>query len=184
MSAASTAERTAAQHTGTTIVIGLGNPILGDDGAGWLVADAVEATLGGTGGARGGGAGVGGGARPDVVVERLAVGGLTLMEHLVGFRRAILVDAVVTGSDPPGTVRRLPLEALPGGEAGHVDSSHDATLRLALEAGRALGASLPDKLEIVTIEAATVLEVGEVLTPAVAVAIPVAADLVLRLLAG
>ena len=166
MSAASTAERTAAQRTGTTIVIGLGNPILGDDRAGWLVADAVEAA----------------GQRRGVVVERLAVGGLTLMEHLIGFERAILVDAVVTGSDPPGTVRRLALDALPGGEAGHVDSSHDATLRMALEAGRALGASVPDALEIVTIEAATVLEISEELTPEVALAVPVAADVVLRLL--
>jgi hydrogenase maturation protease len=165
MSGASTADR-----TGATIVVGLGNPILGDDGAGWLVADAVEVALGGS--------------RPDVTVERLAVGGLTLMEHLVGFRRAILVDAVVIGADPPGTVRRLPLEALPDGEAGHLDSAHDATLRAALDAGRALGAPMPEDLEIVTIEAARVLEVGETPTPEVARAVPIAADIVLRLLAG
>ena len=177
MSGASTAER-----TGTTIVVGLGNPILGDDGAGWLVADAVEAALAGAGGTE-----QGAGLEPVgrvVVVERLAVGGLTLMEHLIGFRRAILVDAVVTGADPPGTIRRLPLEALPTGEAGHLDSAHDATLRTALDAGRALGADMPIDLEIVTIEAATVLEIGETLTPAVAAAVPRATDLVLRLLAG
>lgn len=177
MSGASTAERapTGALHAtpeaaNRTIVVGLGNPILRDDGAGWLVADAVEAALTGRDEA--------------VVVERLAAGGLTLMEHLVGFRRAILVDAVVTGADPPGTVRRLSLDALPGREAGHLDSAHDATLAAALEAGRALGAVVPDSIDIVTIEAVRVLDVGEALTPDVEDAVQVAADLVLGLLAG
>jgi len=177
MSAASTAD-----PPGTAIVIGLGNPILGDDGAGWLVADVVEAALAGEG-RRGAEPGDGHGMGRSIAVERLAVGGLTLMEHLVGYRHAVLVDAVITGVDPPGTVRERPLDALPRGEAGHADSSHDATLREALDAGRALGASLPQRLEIVTIEAASVLEVGETLTPAVVRAIPVAADLVLSLLA-
>ena len=82
MSGASTAEG--------PIVVGVGNPLLGDDGAGWLVADAVEAALGD------------GVTRDRIAVERLAVGGLTLMEHLIGHRRAVLVDALVTGVDPPG----------------------------------------------------------------------------------
>lgn len=53
---------------------------------------------------------------------------------------------------------------------------------MALDAGRALGASMPDEVEIVTIEAATVLEIGETLTPSVALAVPIATDLVLDLL--
>ena len=163
MSAASTADGR------STIVVGLGNPILGDDAAGWLVADEVEARL-----ATGGNSGV--------VVERLAVGGLTLMEHLVGRSRAIIVDAVVIGSDPAGTVRLRRLDAFPGREAGHVDSAHDATLVTALEAGRLLGADLPDDVDVVTIEAVRVLELGTTPTPAVARAIPVAAAVVLDLL--
>ena len=182
MSDDSTAER-----PGATIVVGLGNPILGDDGAGWLVADAVEAALAdaaqATGSAPTAGSAPLAGSASRVTVERLAVGGLTLMEHLIGYRRAILVDAVVTGSSPPGTVRQLPLAALPVGEAGHADSAHDVTLRMALDAGQALGASIPDELAIITIEAATVLEIGETLTPAVARAVPIAAGLVLQLLA-
>jgi hydrogenase maturation protease len=160
MSAASTAE--------ATIVVGVGNPLLGDDGAGWLVADAVETAL--VGDPRG------------IVVERLAVGGLTLMEHLVGFGHAILVDTLVTGAVPPGTVRGMTLDALPGHEAGHVDSAHDVTLAAALDAGRALGAAVPDTVEIITIEAVRVLDVGEDLTPEVAAAVPIARDAVLDLL--
>lgn len=177
MSGASTAD-----PPGTTIIVGLGNPILGDDGAGWLVADVVEAAIAGEG-RRGAGVADGRAFGRSITVVRLAVGGLTLMERLIGHRRAIVIDAVITGTDAPGSVRRRTLEDLPGREAGHADSSHDATLREALDAGRALGAVLPEELEIVTIEAASVLEISETMTPAVARAVPLAADLVLALLA-
>ena len=33
--------KTLYENEGTTLVIGLGNPILGDDGVGWKVAEAV-----------------------------------------------------------------------------------------------------------------------------------------------
>jgi hydrogenase maturation protease len=172
MSAASTADPAVAA-TGQTaaasvIVVGLGNPVLGDDGAGWAVADAVEAALPPGSGVR---------------VERLAVGGLTLMERLIGYRHAIVIDALLTGCEPPGTVRRLTLEDLPAREAGHVDSSHDASLADALAAGRALGAPVPETIDLVTIEAASVLDLRETLTPVVAAAVPRAASSVLALLA-
>lgn len=168
MSAASTAEAPGTQ-TRAVIVVGLGNPILGDDGAGWAVADAVDASLGGA-------------ERHGIRIERLAVGGLTLMEHLLGYRHAIVIDALLTGEAPPGTVRRLRLEDLPGRDASHVDSVHDASLAEALAAAHALGADVPETLDLVTIEAASVLELREELTPDVAAAIPRAAAAVLEIL--
>lgn len=166
MSGASSAEVPAAP---VTLVVGLGNPLLCDDGVGWLVVDAVEAALGAGGG---------------VAFDRLAVGGLSLMERLVGADRAILVDAVVTGEDPAGTVRLLDAGELPAREASHLDSAHDVTLAAALAAGHAMGARLPSELAIVTVEAAAVSEFGEQLTPAVEAAIPVAAGAVVALLRG
>jgi len=38
-----------------------------------------------------------------VEVDRLAVGGLALMERLVGYERAVLIDAVLDGR-PAGTI--------------------------------------------------------------------------------
>jgi hydrogenase maturation protease len=172
---------------GEVIVVGLGNPILGDDAVGWHVADEVEArlTAGTVPGVAGGGPagavpGTPAGAR--VHVERLAVGGLALMERLVGFRSAVLVDAMLTGTVPPGTVRLLSLADIPGGEAGHLDSVHDAPLAEALEAGRALGASLPSEIVIVAIEAAQVTDFTESMSPEVAAAVPRAVDAVLAAL--
>ncbi len=147
--------------TGDVIVVGLGNPILGDDGVGWRVADGVEAWLATRPPAE----------RTGVTVERLAVGGLTLMERLVGHRDAILVDAMLTGDVAPGTVRTLDVSQVPGRAAGHLDAAHDASLADALAAGRALGAALPERITIVAIEAAQVAAFSEEMTPAVAAAV-------------
>lgn len=148
------------------IVIGLGNPVLGDDGVGWRVTERVEGLLAG---------------RPGVAdVDRLAVGGLTLMERLVGYERAVVVDAVHTGRAPVGTVRRLPLETLVDPSAGHTTSAHDVSLATALAAGRALGADLPERVTLVAVEIAPCHEFSETLSPEVAAAVPVAAGLALR----
>ncbi|HYM84931.1 MAG TPA: hydrogenase maturation protease, partial [Candidatus Dormibacteraeota bacterium] len=119
--------------------MGLGNPLLGDDGVGWRVADEVERRLSH------------GEAATDAVVERLCVGGLALMERLVGCAHAIVVDAFVSGSAPAGTVRSASLDDLDTSHASHLDSAHDASLLVALEAGRALGAALPARVDVVAV---------------------------------
>ncbi len=165
MSGASTAER--------VLVLGIGNPILGDDGVGWRVAVAVGERLDVTPA----------GAIP-VEVDCVAVGGLSLMERLVGYDRAILVDAFHGSGDPPGTLRVRTLDEVPGRETSHLDSAHDVPLGVALEAGRRLGAVLPARVDVVSVEAARVDTFGELLTPAVDAAVPGAVRLVERLVAG
>jgi hydrogenase maturation protease len=166
--AAATREPTTGPTTAPVLVIGLGNPILGDDGVGWRVADLVEARLGADAG--------------DVRVERAALGGLALMERLVGARRAILVDAMETGSVPVGTVRCLSLAEVGCREAAHLDSAHDAPLTVAIAAGRALGADLPADVSVVAVEALHVDTFSDDLSPAVAAAVPAAVAAVLHLL--
>ena len=164
MSAASTAER--------VLVLGVGNPILGDDGVGWRVAAAVGERLD---------TAPPGGAR--VEVDCVAVGGLSLMERLLGYDRAILVDAFHGSGDPPGTLRVRRLAEVPGRETSHLDSAHDVSLRVALEAGRALGADLPERVVVVSVEAARVDTFGERLTADVDAAVPGAVRVVERLMA-
>ena len=151
-----------------SLVIGLGNPILGDDGVGWHVAEEVgrliaEASL-------------------PIEVDSLAVGGLSLMERMVGYDRVVVVDAIRTGTKPIGAVTLIPLPDLPDPGAGHLSSGHDATLQTALSAGRALGAELPDdaSISIVAIEAEEVFDFEESLSPPVAAAVPRAVQLVLE----
>jgi hydrogenase maturation protease len=152
----------------------MGNPVLGDDGVGWSVADEVQRRLTAAAAA--------GRAFPGVEVERLGVGGLRLMESLTGYDAAILVDAAEFPGRPGGEVRSCPLEDLVDHAACHLDSAHDASLRTALDLGRKLGASLPARIHAVTIQALHTDEFGEELSPAVAAAVPVAADAVMALL--
>lgn len=147
-----------------TLVVGLGNPILGDDGVGWRVAEQVQA------------------ARPWLEVDCLSLGGLSLMERLIGYQRAIIVDAIQTEHGRAGTVFILPLSALPDRSAGHTTAAHDTSLHTALRLGRQMGAALPDDITIVAVEAERVYDFSEALSPAVAAAVPLAVTAVCALL--
>lgn len=151
-----------------TLVLGLGNPLLGDDGAGWRVVEALRPLAAAWGAA--------------VELDCHAGGGLALMERLVGYDQAIVIDAVHLGCGPVGSVACLPLEALPDPCGGHLASAHEASLPVALALGRQLGAALPRQVVIVGIEALPVFEFSEGLSPAVAEAVPVAARAVARCL--
>jgi hydrogenase maturation protease len=159
-----------------TLIIGLGNPILGDDGVGWVVAEKVQAALSDPQS-----------SIPDaqsVEVDCASLGGLSLMERLTGAERVILVDAIFTGKQPVGTVSRFLLDELPDLSAGHSASAHDTSLRNALQVGRDMQVPLPDdkNVIIVTIEAEAVYDFSQELSPAVAAAVPLALQQVLTLL--
>ncbi len=147
-----------------TLVIGLGNPILSDDGLGPQVAGRVARALDG---------------RPDVLVEEDTYGGIRLMERMVGFRRAIVVDVACTGA-VAGTIFVLSPSDLP---TLHSGSAHDASLPAALAVGRRAGAILPedDAIRLVAVEAEDVWTFSERCTPAVERAIPEAVRRVLAL---
>ncbi len=141
--------------TATTLVVGLGNPILGDDGVGWRVAERVRERF----------------DDPDVAVLCLSLGGLSLVEHLAGYRRAVIVDAMTTGASP-GTLHRFDAVAAADPGAQHTASVHDLSLATALALGRELGLDLPGEIVVVGVEAAPEFEFGEELSEAVARALP------------
>lgn len=156
-----------------TLVIGLGNPILGDDGVGWRVIEALEDRLAVDGGARL--------AAGDVELDRVAVGGLSLMERLVGYDRVVLVDAVL-GSGDDGNLTVDSLADTKCRLASHLDSAHDAPLTEALSAGRTLGAHLPDDITVVGIAVHRVDVFDERLSTSVAGAVGPAVEAILAAL--
>ncbi len=151
-----------------TLVLGLGNPILTDDAVGIRVAEAVAAALG-----------------PErlgnmVTVDTAGLGGLALMEQLLGYERAILIDALAIGNQTPGRLLRLSLADLAGlRPTAHSLSPHDTSLGVALELGRQMGLPLPDEITIYAITVSQVLDFGAEPTPAVAAVIPAATAAVL-----
>jgi len=160
-----------------TILIGLGNPILGDDGIGWRVVQEIEARLRSLSGnlAQGNGG-------LDVEIEYLSLGGLSLMERLMGYQTALIIDAVVTGRHAIGEVIQFSLEDLQATTTSHLASSHDTNLGTAIKMGRSLGISLPSKIMIIGIEARTTFDFSENLSPDIEAAIPSAVGLALDLL--
>jgi hydrogenase maturation protease len=152
-----------------TLVIGLGNPILTDDGVGVKVAYAVEkALIPGKSG--------------DITVTEASVGGLRLMEEMVGYNRAILIDALMkSDGGTPGTIHRMTLDDLQElSPTQHSACAHDTTLVTALEAGKLIGLHLPEDIVIFAIEVEIVSEFNDEPTPAVAEAIPRATAAVLN----
>jgi hydrogenase maturation protease len=102
---------------------------------------------------------------------------MRLMEAMAGHERAIVIDAIA-GGGAAGGIRRLGLGDLP--QTRTADSTHDAGLAVALELGRTAGVQLPEDVEIWAVEAADVETFGERLTPAVARAVPLVVEGVLR----
>jgi len=148
-----------------TLVLGLGNPILGDDGVGWKVAEAVRKALG-----------------DSVEVDFASLGGLSLMERILGYSRVVLIDSMESGQYPIGAVRLLSLADLENPMAGHTASAHDTSLMTALQAAQAVGTDVPGRIDIVAIEAKPSYDFSEELSPEMAAAVPVAAQEVLKLL--
>jgi hydrogenase maturation protease len=166
-----------------TLVIGLGNPILGDDGVGWRVAERVKMSLSEQ--LEGMAISEASSNLPGnflVEVDCLSLGGLSLMERLISYDRAILIDAITTHQKPAGHVACFPLDDLPKQVVGHLSSAHDTTLQTAIEVGRSLGARLPEQIMIVAIESQISYNFSELLSPEVEAAVPQAEKIVLQLL--
>lgn len=147
----------------STIIIGIGNPVLTDDSVGLKVADCLGDRLHG---------------RSGVAVTHLCCGGMNLMEAMAGHDRAIIIDAMTGGGGRPGTVYTFG----PAGlfETRNTWSSHNASLPVALELGAAVGLRLPADVRIWAVEAEDVCTFSEYLTPDVQRAVPLVVEHVVR----
>jgi hydrogenase maturation protease len=114
-------------------------------------------------------------------VDFLALGGISLMERLIGYDQAVLIDAIVTNQHPIGTVYCFDITDLPARDLGHMGSPHDTTLMDALKLGQRMGIQLPDKINIIAVESQNVFDFCEELTPSVEAAIPEAVQLATHL---
>ncbi len=152
-----------------TLIIGLGNPILGDDGVGWVIAQNLKTQFDGD---------------SNLEFEFLSLGGLSLMERLTGYQKVILIDALSSDKHPKGKVVSFPLNDVPDLTSGHTSSAHDTSLRNALILGRSMGIDLPkdEDVLIVAIEAENVYDISEELSPMVAAAVPEAVNLVIDII--
>ena len=147
-----------------SIVLGIGNSILGDDGVGFRVIEALES------------------APPpgDITLTACDVSGLAILDLIVNYDQAVLVDAIQTVGGVPGTVYRLELADF--NTAKHTVSPHDMDFPSALELGRKLHLKIPSRISIVAIEIPDNYTFSHNLSAPVQAAVPQAVKLVRELL--
>jgi hydrogenase maturation protease len=118
----------------------------------------------------------------SVGIECLSVGGLGLMEHLIGYDRAILIDAFITDAEDVGSILIRTLNEIPNYSAFHITSTHDTSLQNAIQLGREMGAKLPREVIVIGIAIQRISEFGEEISPLVAETVLPAAHITLNFL--
>lgn len=141
------------------VIVGLGNDIAADDGVGIAAARHLEHELGNVSGV-------------DVVA--LPWAGFALLDVLRGRRRAAIIDCLVTGEYPPGTIVHIDESDLAG--SVRLNSFHDISYPTVMALGRQMGWEMPDSIAIWGIEAGTADIFCETLSPPVAAAVEEVAD--------
>jgi hydrogenase maturation protease len=104
-----------------------------------------------------------------VAVQEASVGGLELLNIITGFRKVILIDAVMTGRHTVGTLLKMKPDDFEGGSA---TARHQIGLHEALMLGRKLNMDIPETITIYGIEVQDILTFGETCTPEVCASIP------------
>jgi len=116
----------------------------------------------------------------DITVSESNASGLSLLDLLVGYDRAIIIDAIQTEDGDIGEVYRLDVSNL--NAMRHAASPHDVNLATALELGKRLNLALPQQISIIAIEIPSACTFTEECSPEVEKAIPLAARMTLAIL--
>ncbi|MBI5542427.1 MAG: hydrogenase maturation protease [Deltaproteobacteria bacterium] len=149
-----------------TLVLGIGNSLLTDNGVGIEIARQLRERLG---------------DRQDVVVEESSGGGLDVAERLIGFERAVLIDALSLPNGQPGTLHAFALGS--GPTTWNTLGSHDADVPTSLQVFATLGSRIPERVDVVGVEARELKVFCTSLSPEVQRAVPLAVEKVLSILA-
>ncbi|MGA8866992.1 MAG: hydrogenase maturation protease [Candidatus Sulfotelmatobacter sp.] len=149
---------TAETRTITVRVLCLGNELLSDDSLGNIVAEHIRQF-----------------APTDVEVISTPESGFHLLDYVLDISRLVVVDTVVTGTCPPGTIYAFhdhELKAVPGG------SPHYVGLYETVALARQLGLPVAEEVILLAVEAADYPTLGGVMHPAVLAAIPTLINMV------
>jgi len=111
-----------------------------------------------------------------------SMAGLGLLDVLVNFDRAIIIDAIQTVGGKAGQVYRFEPETFDA--TRHASTPHDVNFAAALDLGNKLGLALPQQIVIFAIEVEDVTTFGEECTLEVDRAIPVCVEKVIQELNG
>jgi len=146
-----------------TIVLGVGNQILGDDGVGIHVTNELKKYIN----------------DPSIIIDDAVTGGMNLLELILGYDKAIIVDAVKTKDGENGEVKRIPLGNF---STMHSCNPHDVSLIEAIEMAKKMGEDrIPKEIVVIGVMMKEIpCEFGEKLSKKIAMAVPKAIDMTLN----
>jgi len=140
------------------LVLGLGNDILTDDAVGLWIARRLQQEFQGF---------------SFIEVRETCEMGLALLDHLVGFEQAFIVDSIQTGKVDPGVLHVLDpgtLARLAG------PTPHFLGVGEVLALGQQLGLEMPRSVKVFAVEVADPFSLGTSLSPSVEEAFPAIVD--------
>jgi hydrogenase maturation protease len=144
------------------LVLGIGNPILSDDGVGIKVAHEAGKHLN----------------DPQIAVCETSAAGLSLLDSILGYDKVVIVDAIQTKEGKAGQIYRMKPEDF--SFAKRVSSPHQINLVTALELGKMLSLAMPREITVFAVEAKDITAFSEKCTPEVEKAIPEVVKMVLE----
>ena len=145
-----------------TLVLALGNPLLGDDAVAFHILRLLRQN-----------------PLPGVVYRESEESGLALLDLLSGYRRCLILDSIHTGQAPPGTVHDFTETVRLSAHAG---SAHYAGLPEVLALAEKLGTPMPEEIYVLGIEIADPYTIREGLTPELEAQLPQIAQKVQEIL--
>ncbi len=143
-----------------TLVLGLGNTILSDDGVGIHVARLIKEKL------------------PDIDVIEASAAGFRVVDEIIGYDKLILIDSIRTKNGQPGNYFKFGIEEFKS--TLHHSSPHDMDMFSALELMKKHDADLPKEIIIYAIEVEDIFTFSEKCTEKVAEVIPEITSIIIK----
>lgn len=153
-------------------ILGLGNELLADDAIGHVICQQLRQRVPAT-----------------MEIITTAQSGFALLDYLVDTDCLLIVDAILTGKQPPGTLLRFDLDPLDFSSATHLFSSsasspHFTGILEPLLLTRELDMWTPRLISILSVEVVDPLTVGGEMDSRVRAAIPIATTTAVAILAS
>jgi len=147
-----------------TLVLGIGNSILGDDGVGVHVAQELARII----------------KDENIDVRDVSVDGLNLFDFIIGYDKLVVIDAIVTDGGEIGEIYRLKPEYVCDPSRSAI-SPHHFNLATTIEIGKRLFPNeMPEEVIVFAVGTLEVAQVTEEMTEKVKKAVPRAVNLVLE----
>ena len=129
-----------------TLILGLGNDILTDDGIGPRLVHDLAQNI----------------DDPNIQFDTACCGGLEIVEYIKGYEKVVFIDAIRTRDGKPGDMYYfIPSDFR---ETMHLSNLHDVNFLIALNLGNTLDMNLPSDLHIIAIEIIEDMEFSEEFT--------------------